>query len=112
MLLRTGGCGTLPVDDDRRNARTDAGQNYCEYWKITRYGGLGSRWKTPVDVRVVAATQQDPEQTVSRAHLRQALISSGLFFIFHLPPCATIARHSAADGSSHCLIIFCGNHRR
>jgi DNA-binding NtrC family response regulator len=47
---------------------------------------LGSKTETPVDVRVVAATNKDPEQAVSSAHLRQDLYFRLNVFHIHLPP--------------------------
>ena len=47
---------------------------------------LGSKVETPVDVRVVAATNKDPEQAVSNAHLRQDLYFRLNVFHIHLPP--------------------------
>jgi transcriptional regulator with PAS, ATPase and Fis domain len=47
---------------------------------------LGSKVETPVDVRVVAATNKDPEQAVSSAHLRQDLYFRLNVFHIHLPP--------------------------
>ncbi len=47
---------------------------------------LGSKVETPVDVRVVAATNKDPEQAVTSAHLRQDLYFRLNVFHIHLPP--------------------------
>jgi len=47
---------------------------------------LGSRTETPVDVRVVAATNKDPEQAVARGQLRQDLYFRLNVFHIHLPP--------------------------
>src|SRR5438876_6846167 len=47
---------------------------------------LGSKVETPVDVRVLAATNKDPEQAVSSAHLRQDLYFRLNVFHIHLPP--------------------------
>src|SRR5712672_3318726 len=47
---------------------------------------LGSKVETPVDVRVVAATNKDPEQAVSTAQLRQDLYFRLNVFHIHLPP--------------------------
>jgi DNA-binding NtrC family response regulator len=47
---------------------------------------LGSKVETPVDVRVVAATNKDPEQAVSNAQLRQDLYFRLNVFHIHLPP--------------------------
>ena len=47
---------------------------------------LGSKNETPVDVRVLAATNKDPEQAVSRGALRQDLYYRLNVFHIHLPP--------------------------
>ena len=47
---------------------------------------LGSKTETPVDVRVVAATNKDPEQAVSSGQLRQDLYFRLNVFHIHLPP--------------------------
>src|ERR1700684_1037426 len=47
---------------------------------------LGSRVETPVDVRVVAATNKNPEQAVASGHLRQDLYFRLNVFHIHLPP--------------------------
>ena len=47
---------------------------------------LGSKTETPVDVRVLAATNKDPEQAVSGGHLRQDLYFRLNVFHIHLPP--------------------------
>src|SRR5215471_15171422 len=47
---------------------------------------LGSKTETPVDVRVVAATNKDPEQAVDNGHLRQDLYFRLNVFHIHLPP--------------------------
>jgi DNA-binding NtrC family response regulator len=47
---------------------------------------LGSKVETPVDVRVVAATNKNPEQAVSDGHLRQDLYFRLNVFHIHLPP--------------------------
>src|SRR6202042_2398737 len=47
---------------------------------------LGSKTETPVDVRVLAATNKDPEQAVSREQLRQDLYFRLNVFQIHLPP--------------------------
>jgi DNA-binding NtrC family response regulator len=47
---------------------------------------LGSKAETPVDVRVVAATNKDPQQAVSRGLLRQDLFFRLNVFQIHLPP--------------------------
>jgi transcriptional regulator with PAS, ATPase and Fis domain len=47
---------------------------------------LGSKVETSVDVRVVAATNKNPEQAVSSGHLRQDLYFRLNVFHIHLPP--------------------------
>ena len=47
---------------------------------------LGSKTETPVDVRVVAATNKDPEQAVASGQLRQDLYFRLNVFHIHLPP--------------------------
>src|SRR5208282_3881712 len=47
---------------------------------------LGSRVETPVDVRVLAATNKNPEQAVASGHLRQDLYFRLNVFHIHLPP--------------------------
>ena len=47
---------------------------------------LGSKVETPVDVRVLAATNKDPEQAVADGHLRQDLYFRLNVFNVHLPP--------------------------
>jgi DNA-binding NtrC family response regulator len=47
---------------------------------------LGSRVETPVDVRVLAATNKNPEQAVADGHLRQDLYFRLNVFHIHLPP--------------------------
>src|SRR6201998_659871 len=47
---------------------------------------LGSKSETPVDVRVVAATNKDPEKAVGSGHLRQDLYFRLNVFHIHLPP--------------------------
>jgi len=49
-------------------------------------GGSGAKWKTPVDVRVLAATNKDPEQAVSSGQLRQDLYFRLNVFHVTLPP--------------------------
>ena len=46
---------------------------------------LGSKTETPVDVRVLAATNKDPEQAVARGQLRQDLYFRLNVFHIHLP---------------------------
>jgi len=47
---------------------------------------LGSKSETPVDVRVLAATNKDPEQAVAKGLLRQDLYFRLNVFHIHLPP--------------------------
>jgi DNA-binding NtrC family response regulator len=47
---------------------------------------LGSKVETPVDVRVLAATNKDPQQAVADGHLRQDLYYRLNVFHIHLPP--------------------------
>src|SRR5258707_6339232 len=47
---------------------------------------LGSKVETPVDVRVLAATNKDPEQAVSSGHLRQDLYFRLNVFHVTFPP--------------------------
>lgn len=47
---------------------------------------LGSKTETPVDVRVLAATNKDPEVAVADGHLRQDLYFRLNVFHIHLPP--------------------------
>src|SRR6202047_697047 len=46
---------------------------------------LGSKTETPVDVRVLAATNKDPEQAVAKGELRQDLYFRLNVFHIHLP---------------------------
>jgi len=47
---------------------------------------LGSNVETPVDVRVLASTNKEPEQAVARGELRQDLYFRLNVFHIHLPP--------------------------
>src|ERR1700676_3207484 len=47
---------------------------------------LGSKTETPVDVRVLAATNKDPEHAVGQGQLRQDLYFRLNVFHIHLPP--------------------------
>jgi DNA-binding NtrC family response regulator len=47
---------------------------------------LGSKTETPVDVRVLAATNKDPDQAVAQGQLRQDLYFRLNVFHIHLPP--------------------------
>ena len=50
---------------------------------------LGGKTETPVDVRVLAATNKDPEQAVAQSQLRQDLYFRLNVFHIHLPPLRT-----------------------
>src|SRR5712672_432757 len=47
---------------------------------------LGSKSETPVDVRVLAATNKDPENAVGQGQMRQDLFFRLNVFLIHLPP--------------------------
>jgi DNA-binding NtrC family response regulator len=47
---------------------------------------LGSKTETPVNVRVLAATNKEPEQAVAQGQLRQDLLFRLNVFHIHLPP--------------------------
>ncbi|HEV2421670.1 MAG TPA: sigma-54 dependent transcriptional regulator [Candidatus Acidoferrales bacterium] len=47
---------------------------------------IGSKVETPIDVRVLAATNKDPQQAVASGHLRQDLYFRLNVFQIHLPP--------------------------
>jgi DNA-binding NtrC family response regulator len=47
---------------------------------------LGSKTETPVDVRVLAATNKDPDKAVGAGQLRQDLLFRLNVFHIHLPP--------------------------
>jgi DNA-binding NtrC family response regulator len=47
---------------------------------------LGSKTETPIDVRVLAATNKDPQQAVAKGQLRQDLYFRLNVFHIHLPP--------------------------
>jgi len=47
---------------------------------------LGSKAETPIDVRVLAATNKDPQQAVAKGLLRQDLYFRLNVFHIHLPP--------------------------
>ena len=47
---------------------------------------LGSKVETPVDVRVLAATNKDPQQAVAKGQLRPDLYFRLYVFHIHLPP--------------------------
>ena len=58
----------------------------CACWKIAKCAGWEARAETPVDVRVLAATNKDPEQAVADGQLRQDLYFRLNVFHIHLPP--------------------------
>ncbi|HEX8836359.1 MAG TPA: sigma-54 dependent transcriptional regulator, partial [Candidatus Acidoferrum sp.] len=78
-------CGTLLLDEiGEMPAPTQAKLlRVLEDRKVRR---LGSKTETPVDVRVVAATNKDPEQAVGNGQLRQDLYFRLNVFHIHLPP--------------------------
>src|SRR5215831_20758606 len=51
-----------------------------------RFRRLGGRVETPVDVRVIAATNQDPQEAVQKGKLREDLYYRLNVFSFRLPP--------------------------
>ena len=51
-----------------------------------RYRRLGSKTETPIDVRVLAATNKDPETAVADGHLRGDLFYRLNVFNVHMPP--------------------------
>ena len=64
---------------------------------------LGSKVETPVDVRVLAATNKNPEQAVADGHLRQDLYFRLNVFHIHLPPLTGAqGRSSRIDRASPC----------
>lgn len=77
--------GTLLLDEiGEMPAQTQAKLlRVLEDRKIRR---LGSKVETPVDVRVLAATNKNPEQAVADGHLRQDLYFRLNVFHIHLPP--------------------------
>ncbi|HUJ33065.1 MAG TPA: sigma-54 dependent transcriptional regulator [Candidatus Acidoferrum sp.] len=77
--------GTLLLDEiGEMPAQTQAKLlRVLEDHKVRR---LGSKVETPVDVRVLAATNKNPEQAVSDGHLRQDLYFRLNVFHIHLPP--------------------------
>src|SRR5580765_6286735 len=78
-------CGTLLLDEiGEMPAPTQAKLlRVLEDRKVRR---LGSKSETPVDVRVLAATNKDPEQAVAHGQLRQDLYFRLNVFHIHLPP--------------------------
>src|SRR5580700_4298171 len=77
--------GTLLLDEiGEMPAQTQAKLlRVLEDHKVRR---LGSKVETPVDVRVVAATNKNPEMAVADGHLRQDLYFRLNVFHIHLPP--------------------------
>ena len=77
--------GTLMLDEiGEMPAQTQAKLlRVLEDHKVRR---LGSKVETPVDVRVVAATNKNPETAVADGHLRQDLYFRLNVFHIHLPP--------------------------
>src|SRR5215472_1949774 len=77
--------GTLLLDEiGEMPAQTQAKLlRVLEDRKIRR---LGSKVETPVDVRVLAATNKNPEQAVADGHLRQDLYFRLNVFHINLPP--------------------------
>src|ERR1700729_2165350 len=77
--------GTLLLDEiGEMPAQTQAKLlRVLEDRKVRR---LGSKSETPVDVRVLAATNKDPEQAVGNGQLRQDLFFRLNVFPIHLPP--------------------------
>jgi len=68
--------GEMPVQTQAKLLRV------LEDHKVRR---LGSKVETPVDVRVLAATNKNPEQAVADGHLRQDLYFRLNVFNIHLP---------------------------
>jgi DNA-binding NtrC family response regulator len=77
--------GTLLLDEiGEMPAQTQAKLlRVLEDRKVRR---LGSKVETPVDVRVLAATNKNPEQAVADGHLRRDLYFRLNVFHIHLPP--------------------------
>ncbi len=77
--------GTLLLDEiGEMPAQTQAKLlRVLEDRKVRR---LGSKSETPVDVRVLAATNKDPEEAVSSGSLRRDLYFRLNVFHIHLPP--------------------------
>jgi DNA-binding NtrC family response regulator len=78
-------CGTLLLDEiGEMPAPTQAKLlRVLEDRKVRR---LGSKSETPVDVRVLAATNKDPEKAVASGELRQDLYFRLNVFHINLPP--------------------------
>jgi DNA-binding NtrC family response regulator len=98
--------GTLLLDEiGEMPAQTQAKLlRVLEDRKVRR---LGSKVETPVDVRVLAATNKNPEEAVADGHLRQDLYFRLNVFHIHLPPMrehkedlAQLVEHLLADIST------------
>src|SRR6201981_3720702 len=77
--------GTLLLDEiGEMPAPTQA--NLLRVLEDRKVRRLGSKTETPVDVRVLAATNKDPEQAVSGGDLRQDLYFRLNVFHINLPP--------------------------
>jgi DNA-binding NtrC family response regulator len=77
--------GTLLLDEIGEMPAPTQGKllRVLEDHKVRR---LGSKSETPVDVRVLAATNKNPEQTVANGGMRQDLYFRLNVFHIHLPP--------------------------
>jgi DNA-binding NtrC family response regulator len=75
--------GTLLLDGEMPPQTQAKLLRVLEDRKVRR---LGSKTETPVDVRVLAATNKDPEQAVAQGQLRQDLYFRLNVFHLHLPP--------------------------
>ncbi|HKQ88276.1 MAG TPA: sigma-54 dependent transcriptional regulator [Candidatus Acidoferrales bacterium] len=97
--------GTLLLDEiGEMPAQTQA--KLLRVLEDHRIRRLGSKVETPVDVRVLAATNKNPEQAVADGHLRQDLYFRLNVFHIHLPPLrehkqdlALLVEHLLADVS-------------
>jgi DNA-binding NtrC family response regulator len=69
--------GEMPIQTQTKLLRV------LEDHKVRR---LGSKSETPVDVRVLAATNKDPERAVTKGEIRQDLYFRLNVFHIHLPP--------------------------
>ncbi|HXN18521.1 MAG TPA: sigma-54 dependent transcriptional regulator [Candidatus Binatus sp.] len=77
--------GTLLLDEiGEMPAQTQA--KLLRVLEDRRVRRLGSKVETPVDVRVLAATNKNPEEAVADGHLRQDLYFRLNVFHIHLPP--------------------------
>jgi len=57
--------GTLLLDENRGDAGGRRKRICSAFWKTTKYAGR-QQGGTPVDVRVLAATNKEPEQAVAK----------------------------------------------